>query len=281
MVGVAYGITVVGSVNLDLVARLPALPRPGETLAAAGLDRVPGGKGANQALAANRLGAAVALVAAVGADSAAEEALALLREAGVDLSRVCTVAEPTGLALIEVDDAGETTIVVVAGANAVLAPRPTDVAGADAVLTVLEVPDGAVSAAAAACTGFFALNAAPARPVPAAVLERADLVVVNRAEHAAVPGLDRARTVAVTLGAAGAVLLRDGREVAKASPPAVNAVDGTAAGDAFTAALVLGLLEGRRDDDALRRACAAGAFTAARHGAQPALPTIAELEELL
>jgi ribokinase len=125
------------------------------------------------------------------------------------------------------------------------------------------------------------LNAAPARPVPHEVLRRADLVVVNSAEYAAVPGLDAARAVAVTHGARGAVLRRDGREVARATPPAVRAVDGTAAGDAFVGAAVAGLLSGLRDGELLARACAAGALAAGRAGAQPSLPTAAEIDEAL
>ncbi|GGM35897.1 ribokinase [Longimycelium tulufanense] len=277
----APSITVVGSVNLDLVAGVDALPRPGETLSATRFERAPGGKGANQALAARRLGADVALIGRVGDDPLAAPALALLRDAGVHLDHVSTVDDSTGVALIEVDDAGDTTIVVVPGANAYVTATPDQLSGADAVLTVLEVPEEAIVAAAEHAPGFFALNAAPARPVPRAVLERADLIVVNRAEYEGVPGVKRARTVAVTLGAEGAVLLRDGREVARAMPPKVNAVDGTGAGDAFTAALVLSLLEGRGDEEALRRACAVGALTATRHGAQPALPTLAEVEEVL
>ena len=274
-------VTVVGSVNLDLVARLPSLPAPGETLTASQLSRVPGGKGANQALAAARLGARVQLVAAVGDDPTAAEALALLQDEGVDLAAVTVSAEPTGLALITVDDAGETTIVVVPGANAALTVRPEQLAGADAVLTVLEVPDDAVAAAAAGAPGFLALNAAPARPVTDEVLRRADLVVVNSAEYAAISGLDAARCVAVTSGAEGARLLRDGVEVARARPPAVTAVDGTGAGDAFVAALVLAMVTGVGDSEALRTACAAGALAATRHGAQPSLPTAAEVTELL
>jgi len=272
-------VTVVGSVNLDLVATLDRLPTPGETRTASGFTRVPGGKGANQALAAARLGATVHLVAAVGTDG--EEALALLRREGVELTRVREVDATTGLALIEVDTAGETTIVVVPGANAALTLTPEDVAGADAVLTVLEIPDDAVRAAAEHATGLFVLNAAPARPVPPEVLARADLVVVNRAEHAAILGLDAARAVAVTRGAEGAVLLRDGREVARAAPPPVTAVDGTGAGDAFVAAVVVGLLDGVADAELLARGCAAGALAATRPGAQPSLPTAAEIAAVL
>jgi ribokinase len=158
-------VTVVGSVNLDLVAALPRLPQPGETLTATGLTRVPGGKGANQALALRRWGLDVQLVAAVGTDPEAATALELLQREGVGLHRLQRVSEPTGLALISVDAAAETTIVVVPGANAALQVDPADVAGAEAVLTVLEVPDHAVAAAARYATGVFVLNAAPAHPV--------------------------------------------------------------------------------------------------------------------
>ncbi|MBV9013454.1 MAG: ribokinase [Pseudonocardiales bacterium] len=274
-------VTVVGSVNLDLVAALPRLPDRGETLIATGLTRTPGGKGANQALAARRLGLPVRLLAAVGTDPEADAALDLLRREGVTLDRLQRVTEPTGLALIAVDTAGETTIVVVPGANAALQVDPQDVAGAEAVLTVLEVPERAVVAAAQHATGLFVLNASPARPVPPDVLARADLVVVNRAERAALPGLHAARALAVTDGPRGAVLLREGQQVATALPPRVTAVDGTAAGDAFIAAALAGLLHGLPDAELLARACAAGALAATRPGAQPSLPTAAEIDEVL
>jgi ribokinase len=275
------GVTVVGSVNLDLVAAVPRLPGPGETLTATGLTRIPGGKGANQALAARRLGLPVRLIAAVGADPEADTALQVLDREGVELDRLQRVTAPTGLALVAVDTTGETTIVVIPGANAELRVEGEDVTGADAVLTVLEIPEHAVTAAARHATGLFVLNAAPARPVPPEVLRRADLVVVNSAEHAALPDLDAARAVAVTYGARGAVLFRDGIEVATATPPPVRVVDGTAAGDAFVGAAVAGLLSGLRDGDMLVRACAAGALAATRSGAQPSLPTAAEIDEVL
>jgi ribokinase len=277
-------IAVVGSVNLDLVARLPRLPAPGETLAATSFSRVPGGKGANQALAARRLGADVRLAAAVGSDDLAGEALSLVRADGVDTDAVRVVeGATTGLALIEVDAAGETTIVAVPGANARLTISPSDVAGADAVLTVFEVPDPAISAAAvhAPPQAFFALNAAPARPVPDVVLHRADLIVVNSAEYGEIAGLRRARFVAVTHGAGGAVLLRGGRQVASARAVDVDVVDATAAGDAFCAALVIAMCAGADDESALHAGCAAGGLTVSRHGAQTSLPTVAELNRML
>jgi ribokinase len=269
-------------VNLDLVAQVHRLPAGGDTITAADYRRVPGGKGANQALAVRRLGAEVALLAAVGDDEAAGEALALLAADDVDLTGVRRVDGPTGVALITVDDAGENTIVVVPGANARLAIDPAELAGADAVLCQLEVPMDTVAIAAAATPrgALFCLNAAPAAPVPGDVLDRADLVVANRAEFAAVPGLDRAGLVAVTAGADGAVLRAGGREVVTAAAPAVTAVDGTGAGDAFTGALVVSLLAGLDRDAALRRACLAGAAAASRSGAQPSLPRPADLDSL-
>jgi ribokinase len=263
----AVELTVVGSINLDLVARVERLPRAGETLVGQDFVRVPGGKGANQAVAAARLGARVRMVGAVGDDPLAEEALEGLREAGVELelARIGT----TGIALILVDDTGENQIVVVPGANALVSP--TSPGGA--VLCQLEVPDDVVHAAAEGAT-FFALNAAPARPID---LEP-DLLIVNRLEHEVV---SRGTLVAVTYGAEGAALFEGRQEVARAAPPRVHAVDGTAAGDAFAACLVVSLLEGRERGEALARACAAGAAAASRFGAQPSLPSADEVEAIL
>jgi ribokinase len=265
-------ITVVGSVNLDLVARMERLPRQGETVTGATFARVPGGKGANQAVACARLGAEVTMVAAVGRDAFAGEALVGLLDGGVTLA-LTEVEEPTGVALIQVDASGETTIAVAPGANATL----TEVVlpQHDAVLCQLEIPDEAVIAAWEGCSGVFCLNAAPARPVAV----DPDLTVVNRLEHETLTRRDG--LVALTLGAEGAILYEAEVEVARATPPKVNAVDGTAAGDAFTACLLVSLLEGAAPDEALRRACAAGAIAASRFGAQPSLPTHAEVDALV
>jgi ribokinase len=265
-------IVVVGSINLDLVVRVPTLPRPGETVAGGTFAQVPGGKGANQAVACARLGADVTLIGAVGRDAQAEDALSGLRQAGVALQLV-EAAEPTGVALIQVDAAGETTIAVAPGANGTLGS--VELPEHDAVLCQLEVPDEAVLSAWEAAAGLFCLNAAPARSLEV----DPDLTVVNRLELDALSRRDG--LVAVTLGAEGAVLLDDGEEIARATPPSVDAVDGTAAGDAFTACLLVSLLEARPEDDALTRACAAGALAASRFGAQPSLPTAAEVDALL
>ena len=265
-------LTVVGSVNLDLVARCERLPRVGETLTDATFARYPGGKGANQAVAAARLGAHVRFVGAVGADAFAEEALAGMRDVGVELE--LGQGDSTGVAVILVDAEGENVIVVAPGANA----QVGRVEASGNVLSQLEVSDETVLSAAASADRFF-LNAAPARPIPAEVVQAAELVVVNRYELDSLP--ETPRLLALTLGAAGAVLIEDGHEVARAAAPPVDAVDGTAAGDSFTACLVVSLLEERDREEALRRACAAGAIAASRAGAQPSLPTAAEVDEML
>jgi ribokinase len=262
-------LTVVGSINLDLVARVERLPRPGETLTDATLDRIPGGKGANQAVAAARLGSGVRMIGCVGGDVFAPEALSGLRAAGVDLD-VREVEDATGVALIFVGDDGENQIAVAPGANRHVGEFWLD----GAVLTQLEVPDSAIELARDQAD-WLCVNAAPARPLTV----ETDLVVANRYELEEIG--DRPGLVALTLGEEGAVLLEDGREVARARPPQVEAVDGTAAGDAFTACLVVSLLGGRDREEALRRACAAGAIAASRFGAQPSLPTAEEVDAIL
>ena len=261
-------LTVVGSINLDLVAKVERLPRPGETLSGATLERIPGGKGANQAVAAARLGARVRMVGSVGKDANADEALAGLRAARVELD-LREVEAPTGMAIIFVAADADNVIVVVPGANA-------EVSGFTAhghVLCQLEIPDAAVREARAQAE-WLCVNAAPARELAVS----ADLVVANRYEAEVVGDQP---LLALTLGDEGAVLLEKGREVAHARPPHVNAVDGTAAGDAFTACLVVSLLEGREPEEGLRRACAAGAIAASRFGAQPSLPTADEVDAIL
>jgi len=277
-------LTVIGSVNLDLVVRLPRLPAPGETITTGEFSRHPGGKGANQALAARRLGAEVNLVAAVGEDDISEAALALLRQEGVVLDR-CWAYEniPTGVALIMVGEGGENMIGVAPGANAYLSPDSLDLGQDESIVCQLEVPIETVVRAAAATSGFFCLNAAPARPVPTEVWQRADVVVVNETERDYYttalddcPGL-----VVVTMGRAGAVALLNGRLLADATPPPVVAVDTVGAGDAFVAALAVSLLDDMTVGHSLERACAAGALATIRAGAQTSLPTAAEVDTIM
>ncbi|NIA24473.1 MAG: ribokinase [Gammaproteobacteria bacterium] len=274
-------ICVVGSVNLDLVASCSHLPTPGETVGEAIFSRHPGGKGANQALAARRQGADVTLVAAVGDDALAEEALELLREGCVDLSRLTTVTgRSTGVALIVVDERGENQIVVAPGANHDLGPGDVDAQGFDAVLCQLEIRDDTVLEAARQSTALFCLNAAPARPFPEPLLERADLIVVNEIEqHSLKSQLDSyGGLLVVTHGARGAEAFRRDERVVAAHPPRVDAIDTVGAGDAFCGTLVVELAQGRTIEHALSRACTAGAIAATRLGAQPSLPTSTDLD---
>ena len=276
-------IVVVGSVNLDLAASAPRLPAPGETVTDAELRRFPGGKGANQALAARRLGADVFLHARVGDDPNAEEALAMLRADGVDLSDCAVDAHaPTGVALILVAPSGENQIVVAPGANRTLVADMFDVPWGDALLCQLEVPVETICKAADEFDGFFCVNLAPAMPVPSEILTRADLIVVNDTEAAFYGDLlnDTNALVAVTHGSKGAHLQKHGERIAGATSPAIEAVDATGAGDAFTAALTVALVEKQAYQQALEFACAAGACAATKKGAQPSLPYREDVDKL-
>jgi len=277
-------IVVIGSVNLDLAATVSRLPKAGETVTGAQLHRFPGGKGANQALAARRLGADVKMIARTGNDATADEALALLCEGGVDLSGcVRDDDRPTGVAMISVAPSGENHIVVAPGANGGLLPETLQIPSADALICQLEVPESTVVHAAGIFSGFFCVNLAPARRIDVSVLQRADLVVVNESEAAwygdtlaACNGM-----VATTYGAQGAVLRQSGAVVARSGVRSVQAVDTTGAGDAFTAAVTVALVEGMAPHQALEFACAAGAAATTKMGAQPSLPTREEVMKLL
>lgn len=274
----------VGSVNLDMVATAPRLPTPGETVTDASFAVHPGGKGANQALAARRLGAEVSLIARVGTDSNSGPALELLRRDGVDLDRSYRDREhATGVALIVVDEQGENQIAVAPGANRHLQPEDLDLSGFDAVIAQLEVPTNTVMSAATRFDNLFVLNAAPVRDLPHALIEACDVIVVNEGEHAAFADLLKRSdaTIITTLGPKGARAQRGGEEIGYASAPKVNAIDTVGAGDAFTAAVTVALVDGRDMSDALAFACAAGALAATRSGAQPSLPTRTELDDFM
>ena len=277
-------ITVVGSINLDVVATAAVLPRAGETVTGAMLARHPGGKGANQALAARKLGADVALIGRVGDDEMSDAALSLLIDHEVDLSDVETdPVLPTGVALIAVDQTGENQIVVCAGANHGVTPEHLPARIDCPLIVQLELPIATVEAAVGRATEFVCVNLAPAAPVSDQLLRRADLLIVNETEAAFYGDLlhHGGGCVVVTLGAKGAVMYQRGGEVARAEPPEVKAIDATGAGDAFVGAICVALLEGMEAGDALTFACAAGALAATRPGAQPSLPTRAEVECLI
>jgi ribokinase len=275
-------IAIIGSINMDIVANVEVFPKPGETVTNAVVNRFPGGKGANQALAAQRLGASVFLVGRVGSDPVADEALHNLRLEGVDLS-YCKSLDgfSTGLAMIVVDAAGENQIVVAPGANAAFGAEQLEVPQTDASIAQLEVPVETILKAAHANANFFCLNAAPAKPVPIELLERVDLLVVNEIEARSLGrALDGYQgLLATTYGARGAILSRNGRQLAKAKPPCVNAVDTTGAGDTFTAALTVALVSGMEAQSALEQACVAGALATTKMGAQSS-PTRMEIQQL-
>jgi ribokinase len=284
----ARDVYVVGSVNADLVVRLPALPRPGETVTGGTFERHGGGKGANQAVAAARAGAAVRMVAAVGDDDLGAEAIAELEAEGVEVAAVQRLADtPTGVALIAVDEAGENQIAVASGANHALAADAVERALAGAapggvVLLSLEIPDAAVLAGARAARAAgltVVLNPAPARALPDALLALSPLLTPNADEACALGGEPEpeaaARALAertgapvvVTIGAGGA-LLADGGSVERLPAPEVDVVDTTGAGDAFNGALACALAGGAALDAAVREAIAVAAESTRRPGAR-------------
>lgn len=281
-------IGIVGSINLDLVASGAPLPTAGETVTGASFAQHPGGKGANQALAARRLGADVKLVGCVGDDALAEPALALLRKDGVDVGAVMSeIGASTGVALIAVSPEGENQITVASGANSNVGAQ--DVASlptCDVILCQLEVPVAAIESAAdrAAETGaHLAINLAPAIEVSSMLLDRADLLIVNEIEAAFYgDALHRGGgLVAVTLGGDGAVLYKQGRELARADAFPVSVVDTTGAGDTFCGALAVALAEGKSPQVALSFASAAAALAVTKPGAQPSLPWRAQVEQFI
>jgi ribokinase len=262
---------VLGAINQDVVARVRRAPTLGETVADGVLRHQPGGKGANQASAAARLGADVHMLGAVGRDAAADDMLQALTSAGVDVSGVQAVDDATGTALIVVDENGENSIVVCPGANGRIDAVRIDRDPAVPVLAQLEVDGDVVDHVARTSTGLFALNVSPARELGSVLWDRVGLFIVNEGEYAALPRLATASLVALTLGADGAVLLRGGRRVASAPSVPTSVVSTVGAGDAFAAALTVALLRGLDDEVALRAACAVGAAAVADERSQPLL----------
>ncbi|MGP6172654.1 ribokinase [Corynebacterium sp. A21] len=298
------GVVVVGSINADLVARVPRHPQPGETLLGSGGDITPGGKGANQAVAAALQGAEVTLIGAVGSDAYAEPATELLRAAGVNMVGVATTSETTGLAVITVAEDGENSIVFIPGANATVdaeyvRSHADILKGAEITLLQGEIPASGFEAATQLAGSRIVVNLAPVVEVPREALLKADPIMAN--EHEAglileqlgfpVESLDPEvlaqalldagfTSVVLTLGAHGA-LVGDHAGLVAVPTPRIDAVDTTGAGDAFAGAFVAKLLAGQDMITAARHAARVGAYTATGRGAQASYPTAAaELPEV-
>jgi ribokinase len=297
-------ILVIGSSNTDMVAKAERLPAPGETVLGNTFIMAAGGKGANQAVAAARLGAHVVFIAKVGADVFGAEAIRSFQREGIDTSLIATdPANPSGVALITVDAKGENCIVVASGANAHL--LPADLAAADErirnaslILAQLEIPLETIEYVAerAAIHGIpFILNPAPARPLTPGLLKKIAIITPNQKEAEMLTGIpveDRAgatqaakalaakgiETVIITLGKSGALLFENDTPE-WISSPAVTAVDTTAAGDVFCGALTVALSEGKPMKAAVSFACSAAALSVTRLGAQTSAPARAELDE--
>lgn len=284
-------VVVVGSINMDLVVRVPALPRAGDTVLGDRLLTIPGGKGANQAVAAARLGAEVRMIGRVGGDAFGSELVSGLQADGVDTIGVAVDgAEPSGVALIVVDEAGENQITVAPGANgavgeAEIARLRDGLAREDVVVLQLEIPLRAVHAAIAAARDAGArviLNAAPSGALAGRPMPNVDLLIVNEGEADQLGGVALVEAVdalVVTLGAHGSALYEQNR-VTQIEPQKVDAVDATAAGDAFVGAAAFALSRGSSLVEAVRLGGAAGAAATTKVGARPSLPTAADLKRL-
>jgi ribokinase len=293
---------VIGALNMDLVVQVERLPRPGETIVGEDLLRAAGGKGGNQAVAAARLGADVSMVGRVGHDAFGRELSRLLRDADVSTRWVQGAERPTGAALIFVDSHGENSIAVAPGANLELLPEDVPrraIEAAEVVVASLEVSIASIEEAfrlARLASVQTVLNVAPATRVPTSLLDLADVIICNELELGTLVGRSVSdgheaaaarqvrrfaeQVVVVTLGARGALAIA-GAEVAEVPAFSVEVVDTTGAGDAFVAGFVVGRSSAAGVAEALGWGSAAGALATTRRGAQPSMPTLAEVKALL
>lgn len=296
-----YDVLVIGSLNADLVVRAPRFPQPGETISGSDLLTIPGGKGANQAVAAARQGARVAMVGRVGKDNFAPFLIENLAVNYVNTSHVKADNVASGTAIIVVDENGQNSIVISPGANGGVSPQDVDAAPEAGILLLqFEIPMQTVVHAAKRYKGggtTVILNPAPARPIPDDLLSSVDILVPNQTELALLSGVQVAdeisvergarellkrgvKAVIVTLGERGALVVTDAQTTRVNAYP-VDVVDTTAAGDAFIGGLAAQLLKSDDLPAAVRYGCACGALAATKLGAQPSLPTRDEVEKFL
>ena len=273
-------IAVVGSINADLVVQMPKLPGRGETVSSSEPLWFPGGKGANQAVAAARMGGQVTMFGAVGQDSPGEMCLASLQENAVDVSAVAKVKSATSTALVMVEHSGENQIVVTDGANQHVVFDAATVALADAVIVQFEIPEEVLIQAGRASTGIFCVNAAPVREMSSELASLIDVLIVNEIEFAQLGKPDQGLVI-VTAGANEVVAYRDGTAVARCTPPEVAAIDTVGAGDTFVGAFMVAFAGGADVSDALNRACVASALSTLKLGAQSGMPTAAQVDAFL
>jgi ribokinase len=296
-------IIVIGSLNADLVVRAPRFPAPGETISGEDLSIIPGGKGANQAVAAARQGVSVAMVGRVGGDSFGPTLIQNLQDNHVDTTRVQKSESATGTATIIVDSSGQNSIVLSPGANGLVTPADVESVSfqdAELLLLQLEIPLEAVVQAASLArqNGLrVILNPAPARQLPDSLLSDVDILVPNESELQLLSGqpvtdpdsaksaaqvlLEKGvKTIIVTLGSNGALLVT-GEKTVHVPAFTVEVVDTTAAGDAFIGGLAAALLKGKPLEEAVRYGNASGALAATKFGAQPSLPTLDEVEQVM
>jgi ribokinase len=300
-------VLVVGSLNMDLVVRMPQIPRPGETLLGGVFKTFPGGKGANQAVAAARLGARVTMVGCVGSDAFGREMLEMLAAEGIDTTHIRVRPDfATGVALIQVDDHGQNSIAVASGANFQLTREDVENAiqsmdDFDVLVMPLEIPVETVYAAAQVASRRGAkvlLNPAPAQTLDRSLLELVDVLLPNEYEAALMAGLPSLQSeadvrtaakklltlgpqnVMITMGSRGAILFEENTESNVSAFP-VHVVDTTAAGDCFVGALAVALCEGKTLASAAEFASAAAAISVTRNGAQPSLPCREEATEFI
>ncbi|MEO7123761.1 MAG: ribokinase [Lacisediminihabitans sp.] len=294
-----HGVSVLGSANLDLVFTTERIPLPGETLLARSVDRFPGGKGLNQAVAAARSGADTTFIAALGTDENGAVLAATIKDSGIDDRLVRRVNEATGQAFIVVNLAGENTIIVASGANATVetlrAPETAAVLASKVLLMQLELPVDVVTEAALAAHAsgtVVMVNAAPAHPLSDALLGAIDYLIVNEHEACELGGSDDLATashalatavprVIVTIGSEGSVLYEDGKELARVTAFVVTPLDTTGAGDTFCGAFAGAISEGQDFVSSARFATAAAAVSVQSVGAVPSIPSRAAIEEML